>query len=110
MEIAIKALSPGINDPGTAVISLHALGDLLSFKLLRFAEVYLKDKENVVRVIVKEKTFEDIFNECILPIWDYGKNDRLVQQEMVNILTQLKMKAPDGAINALLLSVQAAYC
>ena len=26
MEIAIKALSPGINDPGTAVISLQAIG------------------------------------------------------------------------------------
>ena len=26
MEIAVKALSPGINDPGTAVISLQAIG------------------------------------------------------------------------------------
>ena len=26
MEIAIKALSPGINDPGKAVISLQAIG------------------------------------------------------------------------------------
>lgn len=108
MEIAIKALSPGINDPGTAVISLNSLGNLLSFKLLRFAEIHLTDKQNVVRVIVREKTFEEIFNECILPIWDYGKNDRMVQKEMVNILSQLKMKAPDGSINALLLSVQSA--
>ncbi|HLL41934.1 MAG TPA: DUF2254 family protein, partial [Segetibacter sp.] len=28
MQIAIKALSPGINNPGTATICLHELGDL----------------------------------------------------------------------------------
>ncbi len=108
MEIAIKALSPGINDPGTAVISLHALGDLLSLKITRFAEVYLMDKENIVRVIVKEKTFEELFNECILPIWDYGKHDRLIQEQMLNILTQLKLKAPEPVIETLLTSVQSA--
>ena len=32
-EIAIKALSPGINDPGTAVLALHSLSDLLSYRL-----------------------------------------------------------------------------
>lgn len=108
MEIAVKALSPGINDPGTALISLHVLGDLLSLKLVRFSEINLTDKKNVVRVIVKEKTFEEIFNECLLPIWDYGKSDRLIQQGMLNILTQLKMKANYTAIDKLLLSVQSA--
>jgi uncharacterized membrane protein len=32
-EVAIKALSPGINDPGTAVISLHALSDMFAFRM-----------------------------------------------------------------------------
>jgi len=33
LEGAIKALGPGINNPGTAVISLWALGYLLAYKL-----------------------------------------------------------------------------
>lgn len=108
MEIAIKALSPGINDPGTAVISLHAIADLLAYKLHHFSEIYLKDKEGFIRIITKEKTFKEIFTECILPIWDYGKNDRSIQREMLRILMQLKMKGEQPVINTLLQSVQAA--
>jgi len=79
MEIAIKALSPGINDPGTAVISLQALGDLLAYKLQHFHQPYSYDKGGNIRIITKEKTFEEVFEEYILPIWDYGKGDRLLQ-------------------------------
>ncbi len=106
MEIAIKALSPGINDPGTAVLSLHALGDLLALKLNFFEEVYLTDDEDTLRVIVKEKTFEEIFSESVLPVWDYGCKDRLVQREMANILAQLKIKSNKSIIEKLSLSVQ----
>lgn len=108
MEIAIKALSPGINDPGTAVISLHAVGDLLAYKLQHFCEVYLKDKEGFIRIMTKEKTFEEIFTEYISPVWDYGKNDRAIQREMLQILMQLKMKGEQPVINALLQQVYSA--
>src|SRR5690606_31979271 len=32
-EIALKALSPGINDPGTAIISIRSLFELYAFRL-----------------------------------------------------------------------------
>jgi uncharacterized membrane protein len=104
-EIAIKALSPGINDPGTAVISLHALSDLLAYKLKHFPQKHFKDKEGIVRVIAKENTFEEVFEEFIMPIWDYGKDDRLVQQQMLHILKQLKSKGDQPVIDALLMLV-----
>ncbi len=37
-----------------------------------------------------------------MPIWDYGKNDRLIQHEMVHILIQLKMKGTQQVVDALL--------
>ena len=92
MEIALKALSPGINDPGTAIISLHAIADLLAYKMRSFPETVLKDKEGLVRIVIKEKTFDELFEQYLLPIWDYGKNDRLIQKEMLHILSQLKSK------------------
>lgn len=108
MEVAIKALSPGINDPGTAVISLWALGDLLAYRLRHFPETNLKDKNADLRIVTKEMTFEDVFEGCILPIWDYGKNDRLVQQEMLHILLQLKIYGDQPVIDTLLRSVRSA--
>jgi len=88
-EVAVKALSPGINDPGTAIISLHALADLLAYRSQHFLEQNLKDAQGTVRIMMKVRSFEEIFSACMLPIWDYGKEDRLVQQAMNQVLGQL---------------------
>lgn len=108
MEIALKALSPGINDPETAVLALQSLGSLLLCKLETSAEVYVKDHENKVRIYVRDKTFENLFEECIMPIWDYGKKDRLIQTEMVNILKQLSMRTEKPIVAKMLAIVQVA--
>ncbi len=105
MEIAIKALSPGINDPGTAVISLQAIGDLLVIRLNNFPETHFYDENKKLRIVTTEKTFEQLFNETILPIWDYGKKDRMVIYEMHSILTQLKLQGNETCINRLLIQV-----
>lgn len=107
MEIALKALSPGINDPETAVLALQSIGNLLFCKLEFPSEVYVKDKENKVRIYVRDKSFENLFEECIFPIWDYGKHDRLIQTEMANILKQLMMKTEKPLVSNMLEIVSA---
>ena len=108
MEVAIKALSPGINDPGTAIISLHALADLLAYRAQHFPESTIKDDAGETRIIVKERTFEDIFSVSILPIWDCGKKDRLIQQALRQVLEQLQLQAPSPIIYHLLQAVDTA--
>ncbi len=100
-EIAIKALSPGINDPGTAVIALQALTELIVYKFNHFAETTYKDKTGAVRLITKEKTFDEAFKEYFYPIWDYGKTDRILLKGMLHALTQLKMKGSALEVDAL---------
>lgn len=108
MEVGIKALSPGINDPGTAVVSLQVLADLLSYRMNHFPELYIKDEKGVVRIINCEKTFDEIFALSILPIWDYGKEDRLIQKEMFHVLNLLSEKGENPMVNSLLQRVKAA--
>lgn len=105
-EVAIKALSPGINDPGTAVESLRALSELLSYRLLHFTDNVMKDNEGVIRIITKENSFEAIFNSSLLPIWDYGKHDRFIQKEMLHLLLQLQSLKNHPAISVLLTKVR----
>jgi len=108
-EIAIKALSPGINDPGTAILSLNTLMTLLTHCAAQSPANTHKDKEGAIRIITYERTFEDYINDCVLPIWDYGKNDRMIQQAFKNILPQLKKISSEEthtrAIQSLLNSV-----
>ena len=88
-EVALKALSPGINDPATAIISLNALADLLSYHMNNFATSQFKDEENNIRIVIPIHDFSDLFEMCMLPIWQYGKEDLLVQSAMLRITTDV---------------------
>lgn len=88
-EVAVKALSPGINDPGTAILSLQALSCLFAFRLQNFPVTQFRDEKEVPRILIKERSFSEIFKDCIYPIWDYGKNDRLLNSELHHTLIQL---------------------
>ncbi|RYF86602.1 MAG: DUF2254 domain-containing protein [Chitinophagaceae bacterium] len=105
-EVAVKALSPGINDPGTAVQSMRALAELLSYRVNHFPDNHIKDEQGNIRIITKEAPFENIFTACIMPIWDYGKEDRFVQQEMHHLLLQLQVQCNHPVISHLLVKVQ----
>ena len=88
-EIAVKALSPGINDPGTAVLSINALTDLFSTVMKNPIEAALKDNAGNVRVFTRQFSIKELFERAVLPIWDYGKKDRIVQHAFVRMLEQL---------------------
>ena len=89
-EVAIKALSPGINDPGTAVLSLHALFEMFALKLQGNIPTIPKDQKNISRIHLPHPSFSDMFDCYILPIWNYGKNDEYIKQELVLMIEQLK--------------------
>ncbi|REG92658.1 DUF2254 domain-containing protein [Algoriphagus antarcticus] len=90
-EIALKALSPGINDPGTAIISLRALVDLLGFRAINFPLSTLSVEEGPFKVYRQELSFDELFERVIFPIWDYGKEDRMLSQEFKLLLGQLSL-------------------
>ena len=89
-EVAMKAMSPAINDPGTAVLSIHALSDLLADKIDARSCCGYQDHEKNSVIFLKERSVEDIFRQCIYPVWDYVKNDRLVRRALKQMLQQLR--------------------
>ena len=89
-EIALKALSPGINDPGTAVLSLHAIFMLLKFKMTHQLPALLRDNQNVARIYRPTSSFMENFDKCVSPIWNYGKKDQYIQNQLFSMLEQLQ--------------------
>jgi uncharacterized membrane protein len=101
-EIAIKALSPGINDPGTAVESMRSIAELLSYRLSHHPFNSFKDSHGKLRIVTNDKMFEELVKETLLPIWDYGKNDRFIQNEMRYLLKiMLADRHSDGCVDLL---------
>lgn len=88
-EVAIRALSPGINDPATAVLSINALSELFAHRLKRCEPSEIRTPDHKLAILLKVPSFEDLFKDCIYPIWNYGKQDRYVQQALSHMLNQL---------------------
>lgn len=89
-EIAMKALSPGINDPGTAMLSLRALFQLFTYRLQHHPEAHLRGSDGRLRIAVRSWTFDQLFKGTIHAIWDYGKGDRSIRHELQGLLLQLR--------------------
>ena len=88
-EVAIKALSPGINDPATAVLSINALTDLFAHRLDNCQRSAFENTRGEVCVVLKVSTFKQLFQDCIFPIWQYGEKDRYIRQALLHMLDQL---------------------
>ncbi|MFD0795405.1 DUF2254 domain-containing protein [Mucilaginibacter litoreus] len=88
-EIAIKALSPGINDPATAVMCIHALGDLFAYRIDHALPLIIKDESDNIRIVIKEQPFNEMFQTCFYPIWEYGHKDSYIRKAMTDMLGQL---------------------
>lgn len=95
-EVALKALSPGINDPQTAVLSMSVLADLFFYRMKHSPASVFYDDDGISRLQQPVYSFADLFARCYYPIWDYGKNDRYIQDAMLHICTQLQNADSEG--------------
>ncbi|MEV4477378.1 DUF2254 domain-containing protein [Nonomuraea sp. NPDC049504] len=90
VDVVVKALSPGINDPTTAV---HALGHL-SAVLCELAgrELGLHplcDRRGTVRVVLCRPDFADVLGEALVQPTHYGAHDPLVLTQLFRLLRDL---------------------
>lgn len=88
-EVAIRALSPGINDPATAVLCLNALTELFAFCFFRNPVTSFADEENTPRIFLTVIEPEELWKRCMDSIWQYGKNDLLIQRAFKQTFIQL---------------------
>ncbi|MBT2687679.1 DUF2254 domain-containing protein [Bacillus sp. ISL-47] len=86
-EIALRAISPGINDPNTAIECIRYLGVGLSeaSKLDGSYLVYYND-ENEVKVILEQKPFNEILHTSLHQIVHYGRSDVSVMGAILDAL------------------------
>lgn len=94
-EVAVQALSTGINAPGTAIACLDFLGDLISIRLIQDHTKYVRDKKDFLRIIIPEISLEELMEICISPIRIYGKKDVNVVISLLNLIIRLSYNDQD---------------
>ncbi|WP_299757111.1 DUF2254 domain-containing protein [uncultured Pontibacter sp.] len=91
-ESAVKALSPGINDPGTAIKAIDYLTALFAKRMQLTDEKILYDDDGAGRVRFKHQTFKDIYAICLTPLRLYGKQNSILVLKMLLLLQSLLHK------------------
>jgi uncharacterized membrane protein len=89
-EVALRALSPGINDPHTAVVAIDRLAQSLGLIMQRGAAPQVwRDEDGAVRLIGAGVTFEGILDEAFNQIRQAGSRQPAVLIRLADNLAQL---------------------
>jgi uncharacterized membrane protein len=96
VDIAIKALSPAVNDPTTAVQALDQIEDLL----LRLGQRHLEigryhDNDGKLRLVIPFPTWDDLVRLAFDEICSYGATSVQVMRRMNALITDLTRAVPE---------------
>ena len=88
-EVIAKAMSPGINDPGTAINAIDYLTELLRIRMLTTDQSYICENE---KAYVRERAvnFEELLYNLLASIRTYCKHDITVVQKLGNMFIYLQ--------------------
>lgn len=90
VDIAIKALSPSINDPYTAVKSIDHLARVLAFLAgQQLGDITLSDRQGHPRLQLRSPTFKDYLLLSTDQITRYGSKEPSVIQRLIKMICDI---------------------
>ena len=96
VDIAERALSPGINDPTTAVQVLDQLHDLLRRMVTAPATWPVRcDAEGTARLVLRQPTIADVVELALADIAHWGEDHRRVRERIAATMDDLRAAALD---------------
>lgn len=97
VDVAIKALSPAVNDPATAVQSLDRIEDLLRYAAPRhLAAGIVTDSHGTVRLVYQTPTWEDLVQLALDEIRAFGAGQYQVARRLRALLDDLTAGLPEN--------------
>lgn len=92
VEIAVKAISPAVNDPHTAINSINRIGVMLGDLAKTYKEIsYMTDEKGSLRIIKQPKRFEEFLYTAFYQIKYYGKGDVSIYYSLIDVLYKISM-------------------
>ncbi|RMA58544.1 DUF2254 domain-containing protein [Ulvibacter antarcticus] len=87
-EIILKAMSPGVNDPGTAINAIDYLTEIFALRMKKRDDEYYMQNETVYVKIATIKFSELLYN-VMASIRTYCKHDPIIVQKLIWMLKHL---------------------
>lgn len=97
VDVALRALSPGVNDPTTACMALDQLSWLLGRLACRAMPEPLRFEDHELRVIARAPVFGDLLSGALLPIIRHARGDEDVLATVLGTIETVSAaaSAPD---------------
>ncbi|WP_396596410.1 DUF2254 domain-containing protein [Dokdonia sp. R86516] len=89
-EIAVKAMSPGINDPGTAITCVDYLTELFALRMQKKDNSYVINDKSKAVVSLDTVDFEELLYFIFASLRQYCKSDFIMMTKMLTSLYYLK--------------------
>ncbi|MBU3926813.1 MAG: DUF2254 domain-containing protein [Bacteroidetes bacterium] len=87
VEVAARALSPGVNDPYTAIACIDNLTSVMCYLAgVEFPSPYRYDKHNKLRLIASNHTFSGMLNASFNQIRQYGEGSPSVMIRLMEAM------------------------
>jgi uncharacterized membrane protein len=104
LEIALRALSPGVNDTFTAVATVDSLSNALSAVVSwgDMTSIALKDSAGTQRVIIPEFSVEHLINQAFHPLRRAASENILMSQCIARAYTRLYENASEDICEQLI--------
>ncbi|WAE54352.1 DUF2254 domain-containing protein [Stutzerimonas frequens] len=102
VEIAVRALSPGINDPGTAIKAIDMLGVLLAERM-QMPDHEVARAEDRPRIFIRDLNLHQLLQMTFGPQRRYGADDLQVLQALLQACKNLLYAAEDADTERVLL-------
>ena len=96
VEIAVRALSPGINDPFTAAMCIDRLGAALLHRAGRASpSAYRYDEAHGLRVVARPVTLAEMTHAAFDPIRQYGQTSLVVTLRLLETIAAVGAQVDD---------------
>lgn len=100
VEVATRALSPGVNDPFTAMQCIDWLSvGLVQLSQRKMPSAYRTDPDGDVRVITTEVTYADFVASMLGQLVPYVKRDENVKQYFISAMQQVTEISTNDELN-----------
>lgn len=101
-EIIVKAMSPGINDPGTAINGIDYLTELFALRMLKKDRSFFS-REDTTYLEVTTIDFENLLYDVMASIRTYCKNDIVIIKKLGSMFIYLsKQEAKDKSYHKII--------
>lgn len=97
-EIIVKAMSPGINDPGTAINGIDYLTELFSLRLQK-KDTTIIEENGISYIHINTVNFAELLYNVMVAIRTYCKHDIILLQKLMLMFRYLKMQPIDNPKN-----------